>query len=250
MTGFIINSPFTDTSLPIGTHLDDAIKANASLSNWWQADANSVTLSGTDVVSWQDLMGGSDLTLASAATANGSLVDAVLGAFSACDFDAADDVHYRLPGTPLWDEAWSVAIVAKMDANEPVGNKMLLGAGSGVTFWIGRSGAAGSLRARVGSATAIANGVTEEDWFCLIASYDGSGGISVSVNGGAVATASGSDPAVTGATVLGDISLGGGSNWNGHISDLLVWDYDIHDAANADDLQRVLDFMSGVYGIG
>ena len=250
MTGFIINTPFTDTSLPIGTHLDDAVRDNANLSNWWQADANSLTLSGTDVTAWEDLMGGSSLTTSPSAVANGVLVDAVLGAFSACDFDAANDVHYRLPGQPLWTEAWSVAIVARMDPNEPVGNKMLLGAGSGATFWIGRSGAAGSLRARMNGGTAVATGVTEEDWFCLIASYDGSGGISISVNGGAVATAAGADPNVTGPTVLGGISDGGGSYWNGQIADLLVWDYDIHDAANADDLQRVLDFMSGVYGIG
>jgi Concanavalin A-like lectin/glucanases superfamily len=246
--GLILDTTFTDVAMPVGQSLAAAILANSHLTQWFQADEPYLSLSGSAIATWTDRKGsGKTLTQATSGK-RATLAEAALGSYQAAEFASASAQEYVLTGgTVPWNGAFSIAVVAKL-ASSAAGNRMLIGAASSNTFYMGRL-TANTLRLRVGGNAEVA--VSDEtDWNYVIGAYDGTSTVKIAANGGTLVSATGSDPTVAGNTAVGAIGQGGGSNWNGHIADLMIFDYDIHNAANGTDLALLEEYFSTVYGLG
>ncbi|HAJ4166570.1 TPA: hypothetical protein R3V07_004943, partial [Escherichia coli] len=86
MPGIVVAQNFNNTALPAGESLASALIADSGVKNWFQADANSVTLSGNDIVSFNDRKGtASKLTRADAAK-GATLVSNAFGQYSGARF--------------------------------------------------------------------------------------------------------------------------------------------------------------------
>ncbi|MBR9838550.1 MAG: LamG domain-containing protein [Rhodobacteraceae bacterium] len=248
MSGFQLDTTFTDTTLPIGESLAAGILANGDLDHWFQADAGHLALTADVIDTWVDrAASGKSLTKT---TGGATLQDTALGAYQAALFDDANpDVYTLSGGTIPWTGAFTIAAVARLD-DLASGDREIIGASSSYTFFLGRTGTT-TLRLRCGAGQnndiAFPN---DGNWFSLLASYDGSGTTHIALNGGTPKAGVGADPAVVGGTVLGAATLGGNFPWSGNISDLIIWSTDLFAGGNAAELARVNEYFASAYGIG
>ena len=246
MSGIRLDTLFTNTALPVGESLAAGLLASGTLQHWFQADAAHVDLTGDTIDSWTDRAGSGRVLTPRGGGA--TLADAALGSFPAALFDDANGDTYGMSGANLpWTGAWTIAVVARLD-DLTSALRMLVGAGSGQTFYLGRIGTE-TLRLRCGGTNNTDIAFTGfGDWFSVLASYDGTSVTRIAVNGGAAVAGTGSDPAVTSATVLG--ATPGSGLWSGHISDLMIWDIDLLASAAAAERAKVDAFFASAYGIG
>jgi len=248
MSGIRLDTLFTNTALPVGESLAAGLLASGNLQHWFQADAAHVDLTGDTIDSWTDRAGsGRVLTPVSGGA---TLEDAALGSFTAALFDDATSDHYGTSGSTLpWTGAFTIGVVARLD-DLTSALRMLVGAGSGSTFYLGRIGT-DIMRLRCGGTNNIdAVFPNTSDWFSVLASYDGTSAGKISINGAAAITGTASDPSVSSATVLGATASGGTGFWSGDISDLMIWDIDLLASGAAAERAKVDAFLSSVYGIG
>jgi hypothetical protein len=248
MAGIVIDTVFTNTALPVGESLAAGVLASDNLQHWFQADGAHVDLTGDTIDNWIDRKGSGRVLAPVAGSA--TLDDAALGAFPAALFDDASSDHYALSGSTLpWSGAFTIAAVARLD-DLASGLRMLVGAGSGSTFYLGRIDTQ-TMRLRCGGTNNI-NAVfpNTTDWFSVIASYDGTSVGKVSINGAAAISGAASDPSVSSATVLGATASSGTGFWSGHISDLMIWNIDLLASGAAAERARVEAFFASAYGIG
>ncbi|STU25599.1 Uncharacterised protein [Klebsiella pneumoniae] len=101
MPGIIVAQSFNNAALPAGESLASALIADSGVKNWFQADANYVTLSGNDIASFNDRKGtASKLTRADAAN---------MQHWSATHLDSTpepDSTHQNLIALYLAEMCW------------------------------------------------------------------------------------------------------------------------------------------------
>lgn len=246
--GITLSTVFSDTTMPIGTDQDAALRAIAGLANWFQVDDATVTVSGGDITTWTDKMGSGKTLTQGIAGQRATLSAAAIGGYPAAAFSAASSDYYRLTGGVLpWTNPHTLVAVCKLPSVITI-NNMIFGAASSNGWYLGRIGT-GLFRFRCGGNAEVA-GVSEDHWNLFVASYDGSSTVKLGVNGGSPVSGTGSDPTVTGDTVVSGIAEGGGSYFNGLISDLMIFNDDLYASGREADLATVASYFKSAYGIG
>ncbi|HFO3013306.1 TPA: hypothetical protein ACHJHX_005144, partial [Klebsiella pneumoniae] len=101
MPGIVVAQNFKNNALQAGESLASALIADSGVKNWFQADANSVTLSGNDIASFNDRKGtASKLTRADAAN-GATLVSNAFGPYSGARFNAVESDRSLFNGDAL-----------------------------------------------------------------------------------------------------------------------------------------------------
>lgn len=249
MPGIVVAQNFNNTALPTGESLASALIADSGVKNWFQADANSVTLSGNDIVSFNDRKGtASKLTRADAAK-GATLVSNAFGQYSGARFNAAESDRSLFSGDVLdLTQPFSWSGVATLRALAASSNLCGTFTSSSVRAILNVSPTtnAGKLRFLYGSATCVGPTLDLNTPFAFVCGYDGTN-IFLRVNGVMASVAAAGSPSSS-AFALGALP-GGSQFWDGDVSDLFLCTVAMNTSAGASLLTKLTAFYEDVYGL-
>ncbi|WP_411544454.1 hypothetical protein [Klebsiella pneumoniae] len=249
MPGIVVAQNFNNTALPAGESLASALIADSGVKNWFQADANSVTLSGNDIVSFNDRKGtASKLTRADAAK-GATLVSNAFGQYSGARFNAAESDRSLFSGDVLdLTQPFSWSGVATLRALAASSNLCGTFTSSSVRaiLNVSRTTNAGKLQFLYGSATCVGPTLDLNTPFAFVCGYDGTN-IFLRVNGVMASVAAAGSPSSS-AFALGALP-GGSQFWDGDVSDLFLCTVAMNTSAGASLLTKLTAFYEDVYGL-
>lgn len=249
MPGIVVAQNFNNTALPTGESLASALIADSGVKNWFQADANSVTLSGNDIVSFNDRKGtASKLTRADAAK-GATLVSNAFGQYSGARFNAAESDRSLFSGDVLdLTQPFSWSGVATLRALAASSNLCGTFTSSSVRAILNVSPTtnAGKLQFLYGSATCVGPTLDLNTPFAFVCGYDGTN-IFLRVNGVMASVAAAGSPSSS-AFALGALP-GGSQFWDGDVSDLFLCTVAMNTSAGASLLTKLTAFYEDVYGL-
>lgn len=249
MPGIIVAQNFNNTALPAGESLASALIADSGVKNWFQADANSVTLSGNDIVSFNDRKGtASKLTRADAAN-GATLVSNAFGQYSGARFNASESDRSLFSGDVLdLTQPFSWSGVATLRALAASSNLCGTFTSSSVRAILNVSPTtnAGKLQFLYGSATCVGPTLDLDTPFAFVCGYDGTN-IFLRVNGVMASVAAAGSPSSS-AFALGALP-GGSQFWDGDVSDLFLCTVAMNTSAGASLLAKLTAFYKDVYGL-
>ncbi|EMX0086788.1 hypothetical protein AAEV22_004496 [Escherichia coli] len=249
MPGIVVAQNFNNTALPAGESLASALIADSGVKNWFQADANSVTLSGNDIVSFNDRKGtASKLTRADAAK-GATLVSNAFGQYSGARFNAAESDRSLFSGDVLdLTQPFSWSGVATLRALAASSNLCGTFTSSSVRAILNVSPTtnAGKLQFLYGSATCVGPTLDLDTPFAFVCGYDGTN-IFLRVNGVMASVAAAGSPSSS-AFALGALP-GGSQFWDGDVSDLFLCTVAMNTSAGASLLAKLTAFYEDVYGL-
>ena len=249
MPGIVVAQNFNNTALPAGESLASALIADSGVKNWFQADANSVTLSGNDIVSFNDRKGtASKLTRADAAK-GATLVSNAFGQYSGARFNAAESDRSLFSGDVLdLTQPFSWSGVATLRALAASSNLCGTFTSSSVRAILNVSPTtnAGKLQFLYGSATCVGPTLDLNTPFAFVCGYDGTN-IFLRVNGVMASVAAAGSPSSS-AFALGALP-GGSQFWDGDVSDLFLCTVAMNTSAGASLLAKLTAFYKDVYGL-
>ncbi|MET7261153.1 hypothetical protein ABZM39_07675 [Escherichia coli] len=249
MPGIVVAQNFNNTALPAGESLASALIADSGVKNWFQADANSVTLSGNDIVSFNDRKGtASKLTRADAAK-GATLVSNAFGQYSGARFNAAESDRSLFSGDVLdLTQPFSWSGVATLRALAASSNLCGTFTSSSVRAILNVSPTtnAGKLQFLYGSAKCVGPTLDLNTPFAFVCGYDGTN-IFLRVNGVMASVAAAGSPSSS-AFALGALP-GGSQFWDGDVSDLFLCTVAMNTSAGASLLTKLTAFYEDVYGL-
>ncbi|MEA4738352.1 hypothetical protein VBP95_26635 [Klebsiella pneumoniae] len=249
MPGIVVAQNFNNTALPAGESLASALIADSGVKNWFQADANSVTLSGNDIVSFNDRKGtASKLTRADAAK-GATLVSNAFGQYSGARFNAAESDRSLFSGDVLdLTQPFSWSGVTTLRALAASSNLCGTFTSSSVRAILNVSPTtnAGKLQFLYGSATCVGPTLDLNTPFAFVCGYDGTN-IFLRVNGVMASVAAAGSPSSS-AFALGALP-GGSQFWDGDVSDLFLCTVAMNTSAGASLLAKLTAFYKDVYGL-
>ncbi|ENZ8715544.1 hypothetical protein ACHBI6_001925 [Klebsiella aerogenes] len=249
MPGIVVAQNFNNTALPAGESLASALIADSGVKNWFQADANSVTLSGNDIASFNDRKGtASKLTRADAAK-GATLVSNAFGQYSGARFNAAESDRSLFSGDVLdLTQPFSWSGVATLRALAASSNLCGTFTSSSVRAILNVSPTtnAGKLQFLYGSATCVGPTLDLNTPFAFVCGYDGTN-IFLRVNGVMASVAAAGSPSSS-AFALGALP-GGSQFWDGDVSDLFLCTVAMNTSAGASLLAKLTAFYKDVYGL-
>jgi hypothetical protein len=249
MPGIIVAQNFNNTALPAGESLASALIADSGVKNWFQADANSVTLSGNDIVSFNDRKGtASKLTRADAAN-GATLVSNAFGQYSGARFNASESDRSLFSGDVLdLTQPFSWSGVATLRALAASSNLCGTFTSSSVRAILNVSPTtnAGKLQFLYGSAKCVGPTLDLDTPFAFVCGYDGTN-IFLRVNGVMASVAAAGSPSSS-AFALGALP-GGSQFWDGDVSDLFLCTVAMNTSAGASLLAKLTAFYKDVYGL-
>ncbi|HFT4582518.1 TPA: hypothetical protein ACHV90_002007 [Klebsiella pneumoniae] len=249
MPGIVVAQNFNNTALPAGESLASALIADSGVKNWFQADANSVKLSGNDIVSFNDRKGtASKLTRADAAK-GATLVSNAFGQYSGARFNAAESDRSLFSGDVLdLTQPFSWSGVATLRALAASSNLCGTFTSSSVRAILNVSPTtnAGKLQFLYGSATCVGPTLDLNTPFAFVCGYDGTN-IFLRVNGVMASVAAAGSPSSS-AFALGALP-GGSQFWDGDVSDLFLCTVAMNTSAGASLLTKLTAFYEDVYGL-
>lgn len=249
MPGIVVAQNFNNTALPAGESLASALIADSGVKNWFQADANSVTLSGNDIVSFNDRKGtASKLTRADAAK-GATLVSNAFGQYSGARFNAAESDLSLFSGDVLdLTQPFSWSGVATLRALAASSNLCGTFTSSSVRAILNVSPTtnAGKLQFLYGSAKCVGPTLDLNTPFAFVCGYDGTN-IFLRVNGVMASVAAAGSPSSS-AFALGALP-GGSQFWDGDVSDLFLCTVAMNTSAGASLLTKLTAFYEDVYGL-
>ena len=250
MAGFQADTTFSGGVA--GFDLVEAIKGTGVFSNWMMAAADTVTVAGGQIATFNDLIA-PGVTMEQGTPANrATLSVASFGAWDAAEFVKANNVQYTLAGATFDpNAAFSMAgSFQRRDAD--VENSIVVGTqtgGSNNSFYLGfTAGSATNFLYRWGgvSITAVVTAL-DRHWFEAV--YDGAN-CHLRVDGGAWQSA-----AKTGAPTAGGLLTWGnsqtgsaGNRFDGRATDLLWGTGNVK--TNATALALLDEYRKGLLGIG
>ncbi|EPJ9092845.1 hypothetical protein MXA37_004146, partial [Escherichia coli] len=245
----VVAQNFNNTALPAGESLASALIADSGVKNWFQADANSVTLSGNDIVSFNDRKGtASKLTRADAAK-GATLVSNAFGQYSGARFNAAESDLSLFSGDVLdLTQPFSWSGVATLRALAATSNLCGTFTSSSVRAILNVSPTtnAGKLQFLYGSAKCVGPTLDLNTPFAFVCGYDGTN-IFLRVNGVMASVAAAGSPSSS-AFALGALP-GGSQFWDGDVSDLFLCTVAMNTSAGASLLTKLTAFYEDVYGL-
>ncbi|HHB7795439.1 hypothetical protein ABJK98_10865 [Klebsiella pneumoniae] len=249
MPGIVVAQNFKNNALPAGESLASALIADSGVKNWFQADANSVTLSGNDIASFNDRKGtASKLTRADAAK-GATLVSNAFGQYSGARFNAAESDRSLFSGDVLdLTQPFSWSGVATLRALAASSNLCGTFTSSSVRAILNVSPTtnAGKLQFLYGSATCVGPTLDLNTPFAFVCGYDGTN-IFLRVNGVMASVAAAGSPSSS-AFALGALP-GGSQFWDGDVSDLFLCTVAMNTSAGASLLTKLTAFYEDVYGL-
>lgn len=249
MPGIVVAQNFKNNALPAGESLASALIADSGVKNWFQADANSVTLSGNDIASFNDRKGtASKLTRADAAK-GATLVSNAFGPYSGARFNAAESDRSLFSGDVLdLTQPFSWSGVATLRALAASSNLCGTFTSSSVRAILNVSPTtnAGKLQFLYGSATCVGPTLDLNTPFAFVCGYDGTN-IFLRVNGVMASVAAAGRPSSS-AFALGALP-GGSQFWDGDVSDLFLCTVAMNTSAGASLLTKLTAFYEDVYGL-
>ncbi|MGK1676423.1 hypothetical protein ACRE97_24030 [Klebsiella pneumoniae] len=249
MPGIVVAQNFKNNALPAGESLASALIADSGVKNWFQADANSVTLSGNDIVSFNDRKGtASKLTRADAAN-GATLVSNAFGQYSGARFNASESDRSLFSGDVLdLTQPFSWSGVATLRALAASSNLCGTFTSSSVRAILNVSPTtnAGKLQFLYGSATCVGPTLDLNTPFAFVCGYDGTN-IFLRVNGVMASVAAAGSPSSS-AFALGALP-GGSQFWDGDVSDLFLCTVAMNTSAGASLLAKLTAFYKDVYGL-
>ncbi|MDS6608160.1 hypothetical protein QYS24_20985 [Escherichia coli] len=249
MPGIVVAQNFNNTALPAGESLASALIADSGVKNWFQADVNSVTLSGNDIVSFNDRKGtASKLTRADAAK-GATLVSNAFGQYSGARFNAAESDLSLFSGDVLdLTQPFSWSGVATLRALAATSNLCGTFTSSSVRAILNVSPTtnAGKLQFLYGSAKCVGPTLDLNTPFAFVCGYDGTN-IFLRVNGVMASVAAAGSPSSS-AFALGALP-GGSQFWDGDVSDLFLCTVAMNTSAGASLLTKLTAFYEDVYGL-
>jgi len=242
--GFIITDPdFAATDLVPAT-IAAQLLADTSLRHWFEARTGLCTVSGTDIVSFDDRKGTAAKLTRASGTQHATMTAASIGDYEAAVFDQSQSDSYTFGGVarPDFSQPFSWFLTFKFD--DTAINKVIAGifTTSSVRALVVYDADADAVKFRFNGAT-LTIPVSRTAGNALIVSYDGtrirgrSAGleqtpVSISASPG------------TGTFNLG--SLNTSQYWDGWIKHCLMFDGDV--LADTENLQRLIDISDG-YGL-
>lgn len=250
MPGIVVAQNFKNNALPSGESLASALIADAGVKNWFQADANSVTLSGSDIASFNDRKGtASKLTRADAAN-GATLVSNAFGPYSGARFNAVESDRSLFNGNSLdLTQQFSWSGVATLRALAATSNLCGTFTSSLVRAILNVSvsgGNAGKLTFLMGTATCVGPTLELNQPFAFACGYDGTN-IFLRVNGNISSVAAAGSPSSS-AFALGALP-GGSQFWDGDVSDIVMCNVALNTSAGASLLSKLAAFYKDVYGL-
>lgn len=245
MSGLILDTSFTDVTLPQGESLASAILALSGLSHWWQADANHVVLDDGAIAQMTNRVADAGHLVQTTASKQAALTEAALGNYAEATFTAAAVTAYTLSSSlPDMTAPFSWIAVARPGAWTGAGRGLAGkqdGGGSAVLL----QGVEDTLRFKFGTVFAQL-AAQDEAWNVAIAAYNGTH-IRLRVNGVQSAAVE-----VAGEPPIGDFQVGTLDGnlqqpWDGGLSDLLVANYDILQDTAA--MSAIAEFVGQAYDL-
>lgn len=245
MSGFQVDTNIDNDALTVGISAAEGLLALTSLKHWFQADADHVSLSGSDITSFADRVSGSAATLNPAgSTRRPALADATFGAYSSAKFTNSEGDSCSISGATV-DMTSPFTIATLFKLNETKNNRAVWSkfTSSTVRSILVTGGGGANIIHQYGTGTLTA-AINASDWNLVIASFDGTNN-RLKANSGAAqsAVAAGS----SGSALLNVGSLSGAADtWclEGWISDLMHFDVDILDGSHATEYARLQDWAS------
>ncbi|ROR14963.1 hypothetical protein [Erwinia sp. JUb26] len=250
MPGIVVAQNFNNSTLPVGESLAGSILADAGLLHWFQADANHVTLIGTDIVSFNDKKSTtSKLTRASDIT-GATLVAGLFGSYAGAQFNLSESDRSIFSGDTLVltsPYTWSGVATLRTLAASCTMCGTFTSATIRAILAVSISGAnAGKLVFQYGTATAVGPTLELNKPFAFACGFDG---VSIFIRmGGITYTAAAAGAPSTSPFALGALP-GGSQFWDGNISDLIMCNVAVTATAGAAMLAKLTAFYKSVYGL-
>jgi hypothetical protein len=260
LSGIVLNTTFSDTTLPLRQTYDERIGQHAAMLAWWVPDATRLTLNSGRVASIADR--GTGGRVASQGTAGKQpLFNAAVAAINnrpSLTFDSVR-LDFMTTTAAVPGATWTKIALVKPPA-EPTSNvfhDILSGhTTSSTTVGIHRFAVRGvnTFQSRVGPSTNLAQAnatMTPDAWQLVMATWDAATTTTkVAVNGGTWGTST-----VAGATctdtvlVLGAVNTGGVSPFIGDMADAMLLNVDLSASANAALLATVKQYYRDRYSL-
>lgn len=250
MPGFRIPQRFNNPALLPGGSIAEALKADTGLLHWFQADANSVTLSENDIVSFNDRKGtASKLTRANAAN-GATLISNAFGSYSGARFNAAESDRSMFSGDAQdLTQPFSWAGIATLRTLAATSNLCGTFTSSNVRAILNVStsgGNAGKLVFQLGTATCVGPTLDLNQPFAFVCGYDGTN-IFLRVNGTVASVPAAGSPSLS-AFALGALP-GGSQFWDGDVGDLFMCNVALNTTNGATLLNKIKAYLKACYGV-
>lgn len=250
MAGILIPQAFNNPSLPTGEGLAAAILADTGLKNWFQADYQFVTLSGSDIVSFNDRKT-SIAKLTRAGENNGAtLVDGIFGLYPGARFNSSESDRSMFGGEPLdltRPFSWAgVATLRTLAASSNLAGTFTTSSVRSILN-VSVSGAnAGKLTFLYGTASCVGPLLPLNKPFAFACGFDGAN-VFLRVNGETVTVAAAGAPSSS-AFALGALP-GGSQFWDGDVGDIFICNTALTLPAGNSLLKNIHDFIYATYGV-
>ncbi|MBK3476902.1 hypothetical protein JJD66_12475 [Pseudomonas sp. MF6751] len=249
IAGIRINQAFNNDALTIGGSLADSLIGDSHLINWFQADARSVTLEGSNIIALLDRKGTASAFTRAGAGNSPVLTDNIFGIYPGARLSSAESDRAIFSGT-MTDLAlpFTWAGVATLRTNAATSNLLATFTSTSVRCILNATLNTSALKLQYGTASTAALGITLGQPFAFAAGFDGVN-IFLMVNG-ILSTV----PAA-GAPSLSDFALGGlpgGSQfWDGDVSDIFISNVALNSAGTDSValLSKIRSYIQSVYGL-
>ncbi|WEF27576.1 hypothetical protein PYR66_20195 [Klebsiella aerogenes] len=250
MAGFRIPQRFNNPALLPGGSIAEALKADTGLLHWFQADASHVTLSGNDILSFNDRKDTASKLTRSSDTSGATLVSELFGDYSGARFNSSESDRSIFNGDALdLTQSFSWAGVATLRTLAATSNLCGTFTSQSVRAILNVSvsgGNAGKLTFQVGTATCVGPTLELDTPFAFVCGYDGTN-IFLRVNGIASSVAAAGSPSLS-AFALGALP-GGSQFWDGDVGDLFMCNVALNTTDGATLLNKIKAYLKACYGV-
>lgn len=248
----VLDTEFTDTTLPILLSFEEQILAISSLAGWFTARVADLTLDGSDRVSaWANRKTSGTMTLAQATSGRQPLylADQVNGN-GALSFDSGRPDFLAGTNFPTGvDIKWTKVLV--FQATALGANAHILSENGEHALYVETS--TNHLKDWInGGPTVGTVAVADSNFHAAVAAYDSDiGKVSLKIDTNATQTSTGTAIAAT----LTDFSVGTNQHnstsgaWSGKIADILIFQEDLLATANADHLEVIRGYLATRYDL-
>ena len=247
--GILVDQAFQNTNLPVSATLASSLISDTGIKNWFQADESYVSLSGDEIISFNDRKGSEDKLSRASELNSATLVDGLFGAYAGARFNASESDRMLFAGNAQdLTRPFTWSGVATLRTLSGTSNLCGTFSSSAVRAILNVSPTtnAGKLQFLYGAATCVGQKLVLDQPFAFAAGYDGTN-IFLRVNGVMASVAAAGSPSSS-AFALG--ALPGGSQFrDGDVSDLFLCNVALNTSAGSVLLTKLNTFYKSVYGL-
>lgn len=248
--GILVDQAFKNVNLPVSVTVASSLISDEKVKNWFQADANYVSLSGDDIVSFNDRKGTGDKLNRASDNTGPTLVNGLFGSYSGARFNSSESDRTLFSGnaqnlsSPF---SWSgVATLRNLAASSTMCGTFSSSSVRAILAVSVSGTNAGKLLFQYGTATVVGPTIELNKPFAFACGFDGA---SIFIRmGGITYTAAAAGAPSTSSFALGALP-GGSQFWDGDIGEIFLCNDSLNSSTGEILLNKLINFYKTVYSL-